>query len=93
MVLHCHKLKVVEFAKKSNIFSAGRYFDDFEKLVRNWRKAESILRNMPKKSALKTGKISWPELEDGIFQRVIQKHQNLFRLSYLNVFTSISKTT
>lgn len=71
------ELKVVEFVKKSNNFSAGRHIDLSEKLVRYWHKAENILRNIPKKKCvLRTGKTAWSELEDVIFQWVIQQCQN-----------------
>ena len=76
------KLKVIEFAKKSNNSSAGRHFDVSEKLVRDWRKAEEKLKNMPKnKCALRTGKTSWPELEDAIFQWVMEQRQNGYVVS------------
>ena len=42
------KLKVVEFAKKTNNCAAAREFTISEKLVRDWRKAGVELRKMPK---------------------------------------------
>ena len=66
------KLKIVGFVKKSNNSSAGRHFDASEKLMRDWCKAENILRNMPNNKCVQTGKTFWPELEHTIFQWVIK---------------------
>ena len=73
------KLKVVEFAKKTNNCAAAREFTISEKLVRDWRKAEVELRKMPKtKCARRGGKAHWPELEDEVTDWVMENRQNGF---------------
>ena len=42
------KLKVIEVAKASNNSAAAKTFDVTEKMVRDWRKNEDNVRNMPK---------------------------------------------
>ena len=73
------KLKVVEFAKKTNNCAVAREFTISEKLVRDWRKAEVELRKMPKtKCARRGGKANWPELEDEVTDWVMENRQNGF---------------
>ena len=73
------KLKVVEFAKKTNNCAAAREFTISEKLVRDWRKAEVELRKMPKtKCARRGGKAHRPELEDEVTDWVMENRQNGF---------------
>ena len=73
------KLKVVEFAKKTNNCAAAREFTISEKLVRDWRKAEIELQKMPKtKCARRGGKVNWPELEDEVTDWVMENRQNGF---------------
>ncbi|KAG7174759.1 Pogo transposable element-like 58 [Homarus americanus] len=58
------KLKVVRFAKASNNTAAAREFGIYEKQVREWKKAEEKLTDIPRtKCALRRGKQQWPELE------------------------------
>lgn len=64
-------LKVVKFAKSSNHSVAAREFGINEKQVREWKKAEEKLMEMPRtKCALRRGKQQWPELEEKLFKWV-----------------------
>ena len=59
------KHKVIEVLKASNICAAARTFDVTEKMVRDWRKNEDNVRNMPKeKCAMRRGSTGWPQLEE-----------------------------
>ena len=70
------KLKVIEVAKASNNCAAARTFDVTEKLVRDWRKNEDKLRNMPKqKCTTRRESIRWPELEDHVAKWVLELRQ------------------
>lgn len=61
------KLKVIELAKESNNCAALRTFDVTEKMVRNWRKTEDVLRKMPKKKcSMRRGITRWPDLENHV---------------------------
>ena len=61
------KMKVIEVAMASNNRAAVRTFDVTEKIVRNWRKNEDYVRNMPKeKCAMRRGSTHWPQLEDHV---------------------------
>ena len=42
------KLTVVDFAEKSNNSAAGRQFGVSEKLVRDWRKLQAKIKQLPK---------------------------------------------
>ena len=42
------KLQVIEFAKNNNNCSAARKYGISEKLVRDWKKAEDTLKEIPK---------------------------------------------
>ena len=78
------KLKVVEFAKKTNIgnCAAAREFTISEKLVRDWRKTEVELRKMPKTKCARRGdKAHWPELEDEVTDWVMENRQNGFPIT------------
>ncbi|KAG7164381.1 Pogo transposable element-like 9, partial [Homarus americanus] len=57
-------ISVVRFAKASNNSAAAREFCVSEKQVREWKKAEEKLIDIPRtKCALRRGKQQWPELE------------------------------
>ena len=52
------------FAEENNNCSAARHFNVNEKLVREWRKQENEIKNMPRlKCADRGKKCSWPDLE------------------------------
>ena len=42
------KLKVVELAFQTSNMNAARHYSVNEKQVREWKKAESVLKEMPK---------------------------------------------
>ncbi|KAG7172720.1 Pogo transposable element-like 11, partial [Homarus americanus] len=66
------KLKVVRFAKESNNSAAAREFGVNEKQVRERKKAEEKLIDIPRtKCALRRGKQQWPELEEKLFENTI----------------------
>ena len=59
------KLTVVDFAEKSNNSAAGRQFGVSEKLVRDWRKLQAKIKQLPKTKCADRGlKCHWPELEE-----------------------------
>ena len=61
------KLKVVAFAKENGNRAAERKFNVSEKIVRDWRKKEDELRSTKKtKKANRSGKASWPVLEENL---------------------------
>ncbi|KAG7165833.1 Pogo transposable element-like 4 [Homarus americanus] len=65
------KLKVVRSAKVSNNSAAAREFGVNEKQVREWKKDEEKLIDIPRtKCALRRGKQQWPELEVKLFEWV-----------------------
>ena len=71
------KLKVIEVAKVSNNCAAARTFDVTEKIVRDWRRNEDNLRNMPKeKCAMRRGSTRWPQLEDYVAEWVFELRQD-----------------
>ena len=76
------KLKVVEFAKKTNNCAAAREYGISEKLVRDWKKSEDSLKEMPaKKCANRGAKPRWPELEKDVSEWVLENRQNGFPVS------------
>ena len=71
------KLKVVDVAKGSNNCAAARQFDVTEKMVREWRKKENDIRQMPKnKCAMRRGITRWSKLEDDVAEWVLQQRQD-----------------
>ncbi|KAG7166740.1 Pogo transposable element-like 1 [Homarus americanus] len=65
------KLKVVRFAKASNNSAVARESGINEKQVREWKKAEEKLIDIPRtKCALRRGKQQWPELEEKLLEWV-----------------------
>lgn len=57
------KLQVVMLALKTNNSEAGRQFSVNEKLVRDWRKKEAELRNMPPTKCSNRGKKSTDKID------------------------------
>ena len=71
------KLKVISFAENANNSAASRHFGISEKLVRDWRKNQSVLENIPKsKKALRHGIASFPKLEKALNDWVLNSRQN-----------------
>lgn len=68
------KLRAVEFAEQHGNRAAGREFDVAEKLIRDWRKAHSVLRTMKStKKANRGKKARWPDLERSLRTWVLQQ--------------------
>lgn len=66
------KLKVVEYAKQSSNRQAGREFGFDEKMVRDWRKNEAKLKEIPgNKRARRGRKCFHPKLEDDLSTWII----------------------
>lgn len=71
------KLKVVEYAEKTNNCAAAREFNTTESNVRNWRKLLTKLRQMPKNKCANRGKKNmWPQLEDEVHKYVCETRQD-----------------
>ena len=59
------KLKVVELALQTSNINAVCHYSVDEKQVREWKKAECVLKEMPKKSKCnQKNPPKWPKLED-----------------------------
>ncbi len=70
------KLEIVSYAKQHGNRSAEREFSVNEKNFRDWRKAKSVLRVMPKKKrARRSGTVKCSELERAVKQFVIEKRE------------------
>lgn len=68
------KLRAVEFAENHGNREAGRQFDVSEKIIRDWRKAHSVLRTMKStKKANRGKKARWPDLERSLRTWVLQQ--------------------
>ena len=71
------KLKVIAFAKESNNCAAARQYSVTEKMVRDWRKKEEILKTIPRsKCALRSGTAHWPALEKQVSNMVREHRQS-----------------
>ena len=58
------KMTVIKVARASNNCATARTFNVTEKMVRDWRKNEDNLRNMPEeKCAMRRGCTRWPQLD------------------------------
>ena len=68
------KLRVVELAFQTSNMNTARHYSVNEKQVHEWKKAESALKEMPKKSKCNQ-KIQpkWPELEEDVAKWVNEK--------------------
>ncbi|GFX42437.1 HTH CENPB-type domain-containing protein [Trichonephila clavipes] len=73
------KIKVIQFAKENGNQAVARMFDIGESSIREWKKNEMTLINMPKKKcALHKGVTKWPILEESIANWVLENRQNGF---------------
>ncbi|KFD61078.1 hypothetical protein M514_00672, partial [Trichuris suis] len=71
------KLRVVEVAKEKGNCYAARQFDVHEKMVREWRKNEEVLKKLPsRKCALRGRTPSWPDLENHVAEWVNEQRRN-----------------
>ena len=71
------KVKVVQAAKDSNNSAAARHYCISEKLVRDWRKAENTIKEMPLTKCANRGQKQekWPRLEKEIVKWVLSERQ------------------
>ena len=71
------KLKVVELAFQTSNMNAVRHYSANEKQVCEWKKAENVLKKMPKKIKCNQ-KIQpkWPKLEEDVAKWVNEKRQS-----------------
>lgn len=71
------KIKVIKFAKENGNRAAARMFDVGESSVREWKKNEMTIINMPRnKCALRKGVEKWPILEENVANWVLENRQN-----------------
>lgn len=71
------KIKVIQFAKENGNRAAARMFDVGESSIREWKKNEMTIINMPRnKCALRKGIEKWPILEENVANWVLQNRQN-----------------
>lgn len=71
------KRKVVEYAEANNNCAAAREFCINEKQVREWRKNQTTLEDMPRsKKKCPTRCTSFPEVEKDLRNRVVECRQN-----------------
>ncbi|GFX93765.1 HTH CENPB-type domain-containing protein [Trichonephila clavipes] len=72
------KIKVIQFAKENGNCAAARMFDIGGSSIREWKKNEMTIINMPKKCALRKGVTKWPILEESVANWVLENRQNGF---------------
>ncbi|KAG7172036.1 Pogo transposable element-like 83, partial [Homarus americanus] len=78
----CFKLKVIAYAQSHNNCAASREYGVTEKMVRDWRSKEHLLRSMPRnKCAMRRGTAHWPILEKHAVDMVHEQHQNGYIVS------------
>ncbi|GFX40213.1 HTH CENPB-type domain-containing protein [Trichonephila clavipes] len=71
------KIKVIQFAKENGNCAAARMFDIGDSSIREWKKNEMTIINMPKKKcALRKGVPKWPILEESVANWVLENCQN-----------------
>ncbi|KAG7176662.1 Pogo transposable element-like 6 [Homarus americanus] len=76
------KLKVVAYAKSHNNCAAARECGVTEKMVREWRSKEHLLRSIPmNKCAMRRGTAHWPNLEKHTVDMVHEQRQNGYSVS------------
>ena len=86
------KLGVIKFAVENNNCSAARHFNVNEKLVRDWRKQENKIKNMPiLKCADRGKKCSWPHLESDLKEWIVEQRNNGFTVTQ-NVISLKART-
>ena len=71
------KRKVVQSAKESNNNAAAWHYCIGEKLVRDWRKAENTIKELPLTKCLNRAQKQekWPRLKKEIVKWVLSEHQ------------------
>jgi transposase-like protein len=80
------KLDVVEVAKEKGNREAGRLFNVGESSVRDWRKAESVLKTVHKKKrAMRFGRCLWPTIEKRLREWVVNERAKGVSISTVRV--------
>ena len=70
------KLKVVELAFQTANMNVACHYSKNKKQVREWRKAENVLKEMPKKSKRNLKILpKWPKIEKNVAKWVGEKGQ------------------
>ena len=71
------KIKVVQAAKESSNSEAARHYCISEKLVRDWRKAENTIKELPVTKCANRGQKQekWPRLEKELAKWVLSQRQ------------------
>lgn len=76
------KLNVIAYAKKHNNCAAAREYAVTEKVVRDWRIKEDILKKIPKsKCTMRRGNAHWPNLENYLADIVCEHRKNGYGIS------------
>jgi transposase-like protein len=76
------KLEVVEVAKEKGNCEAGRLFNVGESSVREWRKAETVLKSVHKrKRAMRFRRCLWPTIEKKLYDWVVNERAKGMRIS------------
>lgn len=82
-----YKLKVISYAKEvGSNREAARHFNIDEKNVRNWIKAEKLLKVMPRdKKARRYRERFWPNLEDELLEYIIELRRQQRRVNTVDI--------
>jgi hypothetical protein len=80
------KLEVVEVAKEKGNREAGRLFKVAESSVRDWRKAETVLKSVHKrKRAMRFRRCLWPTIEKKLYDWFVNERTKGMRISTVRV--------
>jgi transposase-like protein len=80
------KLEVIEVAKEKGNCEAGGLFNVGESSVREWRKAETVLKSLHKrKHAMRLRNCFWPTTEKKLYDRVVNERAKGMRISTVRV--------
>ncbi|KAG7154720.1 Pogo transposable element-like 47, partial [Homarus americanus] len=78
----CFKLKVIAYAQSHNNCASARECGVTEKIMRDWRSKENLLRSMPRnKCAMRRGTAHWPIQEKHAVDMVHDQCQNGYVVS------------
>ena len=83
------KLKIVELALETSNMKAARHYCVNKKQVCEWKKAECVLKEMPKKSKCNQNRQpKWPKLED-VATQVNENRQSELTVTHaqIHIFT------
>lgn len=80
------KLSAIKYAKAHGNRAAGREFNVSESCIRDWRKIETRLMNMNRKKRANRGKSAkYPELEQELFNYIVDKRKQGYCVSTTQV--------